>query len=154
MDAIVREFLAGRHVAVLGTTNRDGSVHLANVWYLLEGDFVYMQTADSTVKAKNVVRTRTASLVVDSRGRRAWRGASTSGPAQLITEPGEVQPLRERIMARYMTAQGMADPRVGGRMRVGDNSIIRLTPTKWKWWSVDEMFSNEIRDGYMLPLSD
>ena len=154
MDQVLRDFLRGRHIAVLGTTNRDGSVHLANVWYLVE-DVLYVQTRDSSVKARNVVRTGTASIVVDSRGTGRYRGAATSGPAALITEPDQVAPIRERIMGRYLSSKGMEDPNVGGHMRLGDNSIIRLTPTRWRWWDISELFRGHIdTPGYLLPLTD
>jgi PPOX class probable F420-dependent enzyme len=155
MDAVLREFLNGRHIAVLGTVNKDGSVHLANVWYLIDGAHVLVQTPEWSVKARNVTRTGKASIVIDSRGAGQWRGASTSGDAELITEPTDVAPLRARIMAHYMSPDGMNDPRVCGRMLVGDNSIIRITPTRWKWWNVSEMFGGHIdTPGYILPLDD
>jgi PPOX class probable F420-dependent enzyme len=154
MDEVLGEFLQGRHIAVLGTTSRDGSVHLANVWYVFD-DVLYIQTPDSSLKAKNVVRMGTASIVIDSRGPGPWRGTATSGPAELITEPERVAPIRQQIMAHYVSPEGMEDPKVGGRMRLGDNSIIRLTPTKWKWWNVSDMFQGYIdTPGYILPLSD
>jgi hypothetical protein len=78
----------------------------------------------------------------------------TSGPGELITAPDEVAPIRERIMARYMSAEAMADPRVGGAMRVGDNSIIRLSPRRWRTWNVAEMFRGTVQPGYFLPLED
>ncbi len=156
MDDGLRAFLEGRHIAVLSTSNRDGSLHLTNVWYLLgEGDAVYIQTPDRSVKAKNVARTGTASLLIDARGPGPLlRGAMTSGRAELITAPDEVGPIRERIMAHYMSAEGMEDPKVGGAMRVGDNSIIRLAPGRWRTWNVAEMFRGTVQPGYFLPLTD
>jgi PPOX class probable F420-dependent enzyme len=156
MDDELRAFLGGRLIAVLGTSNRDGSLHLTNVWYLLgDGDAVCIQTPDRSVKAKNVVRTGAASLLIDGRGPGPLlRGAMTSGPAELITAPDEVAPIRERIMASYMSAEAMADPRVGGAMRVGANSIIRLSPRRWRTWNVAEMFRGTVQPGYFLPLED
>lgn len=156
MDDTLRAFLNGRHVATLGTTNAHGSIHLTNVWYLLGDDgVIYMQTADWSVKARNITRTGTASLLVDARAGGRMRGASTAGHAALITEPDEVAPIRERIMSHYMSPEGMADPKVGGRMRIGDNTIIRLTPGRWRVWNVADMFKNHIQmPGYLLPLTD
>jgi PPOX class probable F420-dependent enzyme len=154
MDDDLRTFLEGRHVATLGTLNRDGSIHLTNVWYLLEGASVYVQTPDFSIKAKNVARTGTASIVVDARGAGPMRGATTSGTATLITEPAEVAPIRERIMRHYMTAEAIDDPAIGGRMRAGDNAIIQLSSTRWSAWNVTAMFHGRIKPGSFLPLSD
>jgi hypothetical protein len=32
----LQEFLAGRHIATIGTENEDGSIHLTAVWYVFE----------------------------------------------------------------------------------------------------------------------
>lgn len=45
-----REFLEGRHYAVIGTLNADGSIHQTVVWYLLEGEQIRFSIGAESVK--------------------------------------------------------------------------------------------------------
>jgi nitroimidazol reductase NimA-like FMN-containing flavoprotein (pyridoxamine 5'-phosphate oxidase superfamily) len=63
----MREFLNGRHYATLGTLNEDGSIYLTPVWYLFENDRLFVETASSTRKVRNILARPEASLMVDSR---------------------------------------------------------------------------------------
>ncbi len=65
MPETMEEFLARRHVAALATHNRDGSIQTAAVWYLHEGDSIYIATPGGSVKARNVRERGSASVMVD-----------------------------------------------------------------------------------------
>ncbi|TMD56868.1 MAG: PPOX class F420-dependent oxidoreductase, partial [Chloroflexi bacterium] len=60
-----RKFLEERHFAVVGTTNPDGSPHLAVMWYLLDGDDIIVNSAQGRIKDRNLAQDPRMSLVVE-----------------------------------------------------------------------------------------
>src|SRR5947199_9414459 len=60
-----RKFLEERRFAVVGTTNPDGSPHLAVMWYLLDGDDIIVNSAQRRIKDGNLAREPRMSLVVE-----------------------------------------------------------------------------------------
>jgi len=63
----VRAFLQEARFGVIGTSNPDGSVQQAALWYALEGDAIMMNTGTASKKVRNLRRDpRAAVTVVDS----------------------------------------------------------------------------------------
>ena len=60
-----RKFLEERRFAVVGTTNPDGSPHLAVMWYLLDGDDIVVNSAQGRFKDRNLARDPRMSVVVE-----------------------------------------------------------------------------------------
>jgi PPOX class probable F420-dependent enzyme len=60
----VRAFLDGMHLAVIGSTNRDGSPHSTALWYELRGDAIIMNTSVKSRKVRNLRRDPRASVCV------------------------------------------------------------------------------------------
>ena len=73
-NPLVQELLRGRRVACLATENADGSIHLTAVWYLFEGDCLYVATSSRSAKARNLRARPKASLMVDIRDPAGARG--------------------------------------------------------------------------------
>lgn len=90
-----REFLAGRHYAVIGTLNADGSIQQTVVWYLLDGDQIRFSVGAGSVKAANLRRQGTISLTVED----GVRYLTLSGTAAV--EPADPE-LRLALAARYL----------------------------------------------------
>jgi PPOX class probable F420-dependent enzyme len=147
------DFLARRHVAALATHNRDGSIQTAAVWYLHDGDSIYIPTPGGSVKARNVRERGQASVMVDSREPGgAVKTASGYGAAVLL-EGDEAAPINMRIFERYLSAEAMADPNCGGYMIANDDVAVKLTPERWKWLDLGEAFGGVFETpGYTLPL--
>lgn len=82
-----RDFLHEPRVAVLGTTNQDGSAHLTVMWYALDGDEIVFNTASGRRKPENLARDPRASLVVPD-GYRFVRvdGAVTANDDQAVAQ--------------------------------------------------------------------
>lgn len=152
MAESMEEFLARRHVAALGTHNRNGSVQQSAVWYLHEGDSIYVATAAGTVKARNVRERSTASVLIDSREPGgAMKTASGYGPAAIIEGDTAAQ-INMRIFERYLSAEAIADPNCGGYMVENDDVTIKVTPNRWNWLDLGEAFGGVFETpGYMLP---
>jgi PPOX class probable F420-dependent enzyme len=60
-----RKFLEERRFAVVGTTNPNGSPHLAVMWYLLDGDDIVVNSAQGRLKDRNLARDPRMSVVVE-----------------------------------------------------------------------------------------
>jgi general stress protein 26 len=144
--------LDGRYIAVLATENEDGSAYLSAVWFLHEEGVVYVATGGNTRKARNASERPRGSLLVDSRGPGALRGAAARGRLTVLRGE-EARAVNERVWAKYLTAQGLADPRVGGVIRAHDDVTIRLEPERWRTWATDEDFGGALEEpGQTLPL--
>jgi general stress protein 26 len=146
-------FLAGRHVASIATTNLDGSIHLAAMWYLWEDGALWMPTASSTVKARNLAERPHAGAMIDSRGSRPYRGAATSGPVELVS--GErARGLNERVMRRYVSDDGADEPGFGGLLLSHDDLTVKITAGTWAWWDMAVLFGPLWNERTVLPLDD
>lgn len=146
-------FLARRHFAALGTHNSDGSIQSAAVWYMFEAGSVYVATPAGSVKARNVRARGAASVLVDSREPgAALKAASGYGPAEVITGE-EAARINLGIFERYLSAEAIADERVGGYMIENDDVTVKVTPSRWNWLDLGEAFGGLFETpGYMLPL--
>jgi PPOX class probable F420-dependent enzyme len=154
----MREFLNGRHYATLATLNEDGSMHLTPVWYLFEDERLFVETAASDRKVRNILARPQASLLVDSRRQGAERWVSVSGTAEII-RGGRSQALNAKIQQRYLTKAGLEDPRVGPVLAAASEVTISLTPRVWRSFDLkrfDEQFFGGILgqtpERWFLPL--
>ena len=152
MAETMEEFLARRHVAALGTHNGDASIQLSAVWYLREGNSIYVATSASAVKTRNVRERGTASVLIDSREPGgALKTASGYGPAEVL-EGERAALMNMRIFERYLSAEAIADPNCGGYMVESDDVTIKTTPARWNWLDLGVAFGGVFETpGYMLP---
>jgi len=155
-SSAAQEFLKGRFIASLGTENEDGSIHLTAVWYLFEGNCLYVATSSRSRKARNVLSRPKASLMVDSRKPGSEQGVVALGSAAVLTgdSPREIN---TRIHRRYMSEVALARPDVGGKMAALDDVTIKLSPANWYAWDMGELdaavFGGALKTpGYLLPL--
>ena len=145
--------LAQRRIASLGTLNEDGTLHLTAVWYLWEDGVFFVPTFATSRKARNVAARPHAALMVDARANgSALSGIAASGPAEVLRGAAS-RAVNERIWARYLTEQGLADGRVGGAIATSDDVTIRLEPARIHSWSTAQDFDGAFeRPGTTLPL--
>jgi PPOX class probable F420-dependent enzyme len=59
------EFLKGTHFAKLATSMKDGRPQLTPIWYMLEKGKLYVNTAKTRVKYKNIMRDPRICFLVD-----------------------------------------------------------------------------------------
>jgi len=136
-DPVVQELLRGRHIACLGTENPDGSIHLTAVWFLFDGECLYVATSSRSRKARNVLARPKASLMIDSRDPAASRGVTAMGTVEVLT--GEVS--REwnlRIHRRYLSEAALADTRIGPVFAAWDDVTLKLKPRSFVAWDMRE----------------
>ena len=91
-----REFLDGRHYAVVATLNGDGRIQQTVVWYLLDDDDMLCFSVNAgSVKARNLRERATLTLTVQA----GPRYLSLSGTALVeLADPL----LRMRLAVRYL----------------------------------------------------
>jgi hypothetical protein len=78
---------------------------------------------------KNLVRSCSASVVVDARepGRERW--VSASGPVEILRD-GEAQSINARIRRRYLAPEALDGP-IEAELAESDDVTLRLAPTVW-----------------------
>src|SRR5258708_4997897 len=76
----VRAYLQEVHLAVIATTNRDGTPHVTALWYELRDDAIILNTSTASKKVRNVRRTPWASVCV-----------AALDPARHVTVEGPVE---------------------------------------------------------------
>lgn len=129
-----RTLLEGRHYATLGTQDPDGTVHLTPVWYLFRDGQLFVAAPSSSRKVKNAVARGAASLLVDVRTPGAERWVSGAGPVTLL-RGDESQKVNAAIVERYLTAEALADPRIGPVFAASDDVTLCLRPATWRSWA-------------------
>jgi PPOX class probable F420-dependent enzyme len=132
-DPLVRELLALRTIAVLGTVGRDGLPHLTPIWFADGGEAIVMATASTSHKLVNLAREPRATLVLhDSRPGFEVCGASITGRVDVLRGP-EAAPLVEQVHARYVDPAASRLPDVSGFL-ASDDVALRLVPQQaWTW---------------------
>lgn len=154
-DPKVQQILNGRRIATLATENGDGSMHLTAVWYLLEGDSLYVGTSSRSRKARNALARPKASLMVDVREPGRECGVSIAGSAEIV-RGDKARELNRRIQRRYLSEAAVEDPRVGPKLLDLDDITIRLRATSVFGWDMAAMdaavFGGAFgTPGYVLP---
>jgi PPOX class probable F420-dependent enzyme len=132
-DEEIDDVLDQRLTAAIGTTNPDGSVHLAFVIFLREGDRLYFETSSSTRKARNVEARGAASAMV--------QGAAASGRhvmvavegAARVLEGDEARDMNHRLRAKYLKPEALDGVnRAWDRL---DDVAIEISTSRWRSWT-------------------
>jgi PPOX class probable F420-dependent enzyme len=140
--------LAGRRIAVLATTDADGSAYLTPVWYFWsEGAFV-IPTSGASRKARNVEARPDVSILVDERGANV-RGIAATGRAEVIRGDA-AQELNATIHARYLTPAGIERTGLGDVLGASDDVTIRIVPERWRTWDIGEVFGDLFADPELI----
>jgi hypothetical protein len=126
----VRAFLMSDppHTGKLATTRKDGSPHVAPIWYVVDDDgTIVFTTGEETLKGRTLVRDPRAALCVDDE-RPPFTYVIVNGTATLSDDLAELRHWAGVIAGRYMGAD-QADA-YGERNAVPGELLVRLTPTK------------------------
>ena len=110
---------------LLATTRKDGSPHVAPVWYALDGALIVFNTGADTVKGHSIRRDGRASMCVQD-DRPPFSFVTVSGTTEWTDEIDEVRRWAGIIGGRYMGAD-RADE-YGDRNGVPGELLVRLHP--------------------------
>ena len=125
----IRQFLSsGTKTGHLATVRADGSPHVVPIWFVLDGDDLVFNTANTSVKAKNMMREPRVSISVDLGGD-PYPFVTIFGTTALEVLPAEeLLPWATRIGGRYMGPE-RADE-FGARNAADGELLVRVTPSK------------------------
>lgn len=113
----------GTRTGKLSTVRADGSPHVTPIWFLLDGDDVVFNTAQESVKGRNLARDGRAALCVDD-DRPPFDFVVLQGRAELSEDPAELQHWAARIGARYMGEDRAEE--FGKRNGVPGELVVRM----------------------------
>ena len=132
-QAEIDDVLQQRLVATLGTINVDGSVHLTYLLFLHAEGRIYLETASSTRKARNIEARGHASLLLQgtaATGRSLMVAAEGTG--RLVAQP-EAAAINHRIRAKYLVPDAVeAVDRSWDRF---DDVAIEIVARRWRSWT-------------------
>jgi len=92
-----RAFLLERRFAVLGTINQHGSPQLTTMWFLLDGDFIMMNTKAGRTKERNMRRDPRISVCVPD----GYSYVTINGTVEMIDDQQIAQRDIYRLAVRY-----------------------------------------------------
>jgi len=133
-----KRLLEGRHYAILGTQDDDGSLHLTPVWYVFRDGDLFVGASSLSRKVRNVIARPAASLVVDVRKPGTERWVSGAGGVTIL-RGDESRKINAAILERYLTPEALADPRVGPGFVAADDVTLRIHATKWRSWAAADL---------------
>lgn len=109
--------------------------HTTPVWFVWDGESLYISAFTSTRKVKEVRRNPYIAVLIDVA--EAIDGVSAvlmEGKSDWLTEPGLVQEMSRIIYTRYMGLEGVQAPAPQSWIIDPENSIIKLTPQNIYTW--------------------
>jgi len=124
----VRDFLAhGTRTAKLGFTATDGRPLVAPVWFVVEGDELWFNTARSTAKGRAIARDPRLVICVDVEAP-PYAYVQVQGVATVTEDPAELVASATLIGRRYMGADRAEE--FGRRNGVPGELLVKLRPTR------------------------
>ncbi len=136
-DAQRQELLSQPLIARLATANpRTLQPHVVPVWFLWDGESIFISAFSSTRKLRDVQRNpRIAVIVEPPQGSPGLQAVLLEGEAEVITSPrARVAELAARIYTLYMGEQGILAPEPQSWIGDPENTIIRLVPSMIYSW--------------------
>src|SRR5438067_11136668 len=97
LTAAHRAFLAEKRFAVVGTNNPDGSAHLADMWYRVDGDDIVVNSAQGRIKDRNLAADPRMSVVVEDE----YRWIRVDGRARIEHDQSITHEDIRRLATRY-----------------------------------------------------
>lgn len=129
----IDELLAQPHVAVLGTSDADGSPALAPVWYRWRDGEALMLTQTYTRKWRNIERDPRVSLCVDTKAA-PYRAVILEGRAEPV--PGaDYRALLHEVATHYLGARGGDAYLRRTTERPETSMVMRLRPERVISWA-------------------
>ena len=128
-DDEVWAFLASTppHTGKLATTRRDGSPHVAPIWFAVDAGTVVFTTGSETVKGRGILRDPRVALCVDDE-RPPFAFVVVEGEAEVSEDLDDVLRWATFLGGRYM-GDAQAES-YGRRNAVPGELLVRIRPTR------------------------
>lgn len=134
---MLAEFLDQPLLARLATVSSgSGQPHVVPVWYLWDGESIWISSFRSTRKIRDLQKNPRCSIVIDTaRSGQENQAVIFEGQAELVCEPADfLQDLTRRIYTRYLGPEGVLAPDPQSWIKDPENLLIRLKPGFMKSW--------------------
>jgi len=113
-------------IANLATLGEDDTIHIVPMWFVRLGNDICIPTSRHTRKYKNLKSRPYASVMIDiSREGLDLKGALIRGTVELV-EGEEARKINHLIHLKYVTEEGLNDPRVASYLSKGDDVTVRI----------------------------
>jgi PPOX class probable F420-dependent enzyme len=123
-----RQFLlAGTRTGKVAWISPRGNVHVAPIWFVLDGDDVVFTTHNESAKGRALTDGAQVSLVVDDQAP-PYSYVKVDGTVTVSEDLDELVSVATRIGGRYMGAERAEE--FGRRNGVPGELVIRIRPTK------------------------
>ncbi len=135
-QAQIDALLTGEPVlARLATANpKTLQPHVTPVWFLWDGDSLWISAFISTRKAKNIVRNRKIAVIIEPKCPQTLQAVLLEGECEFLAPPDERVPAMSlQIYARYVGAANLADKERSWTTDP-ENRVIKLTPQRTYSW--------------------
>lgn len=123
--------MQGTRTGKLATVRKDGSPHVAPIWFLVDaaedGDYLVFTTGEDTLKGKALRRDPRLAMSVDLE-EPPYSFVQLSAEAAIVRDPEELLEWATRLAARYMGAE-QANA-YGKRNAVPEELLVRARITK------------------------
>jgi len=98
----IQEFLTRGHTLQVATVGKDGTPHLAPMWYVMEGDKVVFRSFTKSQKILNLQRNpRLTVLREQGLAYAELQGVMIRGVGRLVDDPSYVLEIYRRLAAKY-----------------------------------------------------
>jgi PPOX class probable F420-dependent enzyme len=123
-----RAFLSeGTRTGKVAWVSPKGNVHVAPIWFVLDGDDVLFTTHEDSAKGRAFTEGGRLSMVVDDQAP-PYSFVKVDGTVTLGTDPDELDRVATRIGGRYMGEDRAEE--FGRRNGVPGELVVRISPTK------------------------
>jgi PPOX class probable F420-dependent enzyme len=128
----IKELLDRPVIAHLATANpKTCQPHVVPVWFLWDGDSIFISAFSSTRKVREVTLNPRISILIETDD--AGKALLMEGKAELLTETTLVHDHSINIYSRYAGEKGLTDE-MKSWANDPENTIIKLTPTRIFSW--------------------
>ncbi len=119
--------LEGTRTGKVAWISPKGNVHVAPIWFVLDGDDVLFTTHEDSAKGRAFTDGTRLSMVVDDQVP-PFSFVKVDGAVSVTQDPDQLVDVATRIGGRYMGDERAEE--FGRRNGVPGELVIRLTPTK------------------------
>jgi PPOX class probable F420-dependent enzyme len=137
----VTTFLNETSILQVATIGKDGSPHLAPMWFVMEGDTVVFRSFTRSQKIVNLQRDpRLTVLAEDGDAYAELRGVMIKGEARLIEDPSYVLAVYGRLAGRYALVGDSPTKLTDGELEAAfgraaaKNTAVVVEPIKVASW--------------------
>jgi nitroimidazol reductase NimA-like FMN-containing flavoprotein (pyridoxamine 5'-phosphate oxidase superfamily) len=132
----VEELLNEAVLARIGTARRN-QPHVVPVWFLWDGEAIWISAFSSTRKVKDLCANPNLAVLIEPRdpADSHIQGVLFEGPVEVIAAPRSlVEEMALRIYTRYMGPEGVLAPEPQSWILDPENTLIKLKPRKKYVW--------------------